>query len=180
MPGGGYSVARFSDADVIDAIAIRGNLEAMAARLAAEKGVRSKHLGAMQGCVDQLDVVVAGLERNPDLTQYVRLNDRFHELLLEASQSPMLQRSLQRLLVLPFAAPNAFVSLADGDMAPVRQILRVSQEQHRCIVEAIGNREGTRAEALTREHSRSAWKYLRLVFESGNAAAAPALRLIAR
>lgn len=180
MPGGGYAVARFSDADVIDAISIRGNLEGMAARLAAEKGVRSTVLSAMKRCVDDLDAVVARLEVNPDLTEYVRLNDHFHDLLLEASQSPMLKRSLERLLVLPFAAPNAFVSLAEGDRAAVRDILKVSQEQHRCIVEAIGNREGTRAEALTHEHARSAWKYLRLVFESGNASAAPALRLIAR
>ena len=77
-------------------------------------------------------------------------------------------------------APNAFVSLAEGDKASVRDILKVSQEQHRCIVEAIANREGARAGALTREHSRSAWKYLRLIFESGSAAAAPALSLIAR
>lgn len=148
--------------------------------MAAEKGVLSTVLKAMQRCVDELDGVVSRLERNPDLADYVRLNDQFHELLLDASQSSMLKRSLERLLVLPFAAPNAFVSLAEGDKASVRDILKVSQEQHRCIVEAIANREGARAGALTREHSRSAWKYLRLIFESGSAAAAPALSLIAR
>ena len=41
----------------------------------------------------------------------------------------------------------------------------MSQEQHHCIVDAIENREGARAEALALEHSRSAWKYLRIVFD---------------
>ena len=180
VPGGGYAVSRFSEADVFDAIAIRGNLEGMAARLAAEKGVLSTKLSAMRRCVDELDRVVSHLPDQPDLAGYVRLNDQFHELLLEAAQSPMLKRSLERLLVLPFAAPNAFVSVAEGDNAAVRDILKVSQEQHRCIVEAIAEREGARAEYLAKEHSRSAWKYLRLVFEFGSGAASPALRLIAR
>jgi GntR family transcriptional regulator, vanillate catabolism transcriptional regulator len=180
MPGGGYMVARFSESDVFDAICIRGNLEGMAARLAAEKGVGGPRLAAMNRCVEELDAVVQRLEHNPDLTEFVRLNDEFHELLLEGSQSPMLRKSLERLMVLPFATPNAFVSLAKGDKAPVREILRVAQEQHRCIVEAIADREGTRAERLCQEHSRSAWKYLRLVFQSGHAAMSPALRLIAR
>ena len=152
----------------------------VAARLAAEKGVLSTTLSAMRRCVDELDRVVSHLPDQPDLAGYVRLNDQFHELLLEAAQSPMLKRSLERLLVLPFAAPNAFVSVAEGDNAAVRDILKVSQEQHRCIVEAIAEREGARAEYLAKEHSRSAWKYLRLVFEFGSGAASPALRLIAR
>ena len=79
--------------------------------MAAEKGVLSTVLKAMQRCVDELDGVVSRLERNPDLADYVRLNDQFHELLLDASQSSMLKRSLERLLVLPFAAPAYFTPL---------------------------------------------------------------------
>ncbi len=180
MAGGGYVVARFSEADVFDAIAIRGNLEGMAAKLAAEKGVLTTTLSAMRRCVDELDRVVDRLEEDADLTDYVQLNDQFHDLMLDAAQSPMLKRSLERLLVLPFAAPNAFVSAAKGDKAAVRDILKISQEQHRSIVDAIANREGARAEYLAKEHSRSAWKYLRLVFEFGAEKASPALRLIAR
>lgn len=180
VPGGGYMVARFSEADMFDAITIRGQLEGMAARLAAERGVTSTTLLAMQRCVDNIDSVVSQLPEQPDLADYVRLNDQFHELLIEAAQSPMLKRSLERLLVLPFAAPNAFVSVASGDNEAVRDILKVSQEQHRCIVEAIAQREGARAEYLAREHSRSAWKYLKLVFQIGADKSSPALRLISR
>lgn len=168
LPSGGYAVARFSEDDVFDAIAIRGTLEGMAARLAAERGVTPNLLGKMRRCVDELNEVIERLETSPDLTDYVRLNDRFHDLLYEAAQSPMLKRSLERLVVLPFAAPNAFVSVTQSDTAAVRAVLVVSQEQHRSIVDAIERREGTRAEAITIEHSRSAWKYLRLILDAGN------------
>jgi GntR family transcriptional regulator of vanillate catabolism len=166
LPSGGYAVARFSEDDVFDAIAIRGNLEGMAARLAAERGVSPNLMSKMHRCVQELDGVIVRLETSSDLTDYVRLNDRFHDLLYEAAQSPMLKRSLERLVVLPFAAPNAFVSVTQSDSAAVRSVLVVSQEQHRSIVDAIERREGTRAESITIEHSRSAWKYLRLILST--------------
>lgn len=178
--GGGYTVAKFSDSDVFDAIAIRGTLEGMAARLAAERGVSLPLLTALKKCVDDLDQVVARLEIDPDLTEYVRLNDKLHDLLMQACQSTMLKRSLERLVTLPFAAPNAFVSLVAGDRHEVRKILRTSQDQHRWIVEAIEAREGTRAEALAHEHSRSAWKYLQLIFNAEATPDLPALRLVDR
>ncbi|MEY3253053.1 MAG: hypothetical protein RL227_2026 [Pseudomonadota bacterium] len=173
IPGGGYAVARFSEGDVFDAIAIRGTLEGMAARLAAERGPGEPVLKAMHRCVDELDGVVDNLVRNPDLTDYVRLNDRFHDLLLQGANSPMLRRALERQMALPFAAPNAFVSISRADTAEVQAILVVSQDQHRSLVEAIEHREGTRAEGIALEHARSAWKFLRRVFQADRAATLP-------
>jgi GntR family transcriptional regulator of vanillate catabolism len=166
LSSGGYAVARFSEADVFDSIAIRGNLEGMATRLAAERGTTTSIMQRMRRCVADLDKVVDSLETNADVTEYVRLNDVFHELLTDASQSNMIKKSMDRITALPFAAPNAFVSVSHPHTAGVRRILEVSQEQHRSIVDAIENREGTRAEALAVEHSRSAWKYLRLIFDA--------------
>jgi GntR family transcriptional regulator of vanillate catabolism len=39
FPGGGYKVRTFSERDVADAIEMRGTVEGLAARLAAERGV---------------------------------------------------------------------------------------------------------------------------------------------
>lgn len=181
LPSGGYAVSKFSETDVFDAIAVRGNLEGMAARLAAERGAPAHTLAEMHKIVDELDRVVANLQVSPDVTEYVRLNDAFHAQLQEAASSPMLKRSLERLVVLPFAAPNAFVSVSRTNPEAVRQVLIVSQEQHRSIVEAIENREGTRAEALAIEHSRSAWKYLRQIFKhEADVLALPGMRLVVR
>lgn len=165
LAGGGYVVSRFSETDVFDAIDIRGTLEGMAARLAAERGASEYVLNAMHRCVNEIDSVVSRLSDNPDLADYVRLNDRFHELLIDASQSPMLRRALERQTMLPFSAPNAFVSITTADTAPVQAILIVSQDQHRAMLEAIERRESARAQSIAIEHARSAWKFLRRVLQ---------------
>jgi GntR family transcriptional regulator, vanillate catabolism transcriptional regulator len=178
-PGGGYVVASFTMSDVLDSISIRGALEGMAARLAAERGASSLHILQMKRCVDDLDTVVAKLSGDFDITQFVHLNDRFHELLMQAANSPMLKRSIERLVVLPFAAPNAFVTATHPDHEGVHRILTHAQEEHRGIVEAIEQREGARAESLSKEHARAAWKYLRRIMETEDAAANfPGLGLI--
>jgi GntR family transcriptional regulator of vanillate catabolism len=180
LPSGGFVVASFSRADISDAIEIRGTLEGMAARLAAERGVAPELLIEMKACVADIDTAIATLEADPELARYVELNDRFHALLADACGSAMLRWSMERVLRLPFAAPNAFISSSQGDPLAIRRILIMSNEQHKCIVEAIENRQGARAQALTAEHSQSAMKYLRVVAASGPLRQLPALRLMKR
>jgi GntR family transcriptional regulator of vanillate catabolism len=71
----------------------------------------------------------------------------------------VIERQLERVMTLPFASPSAFI-LAQAQSPQARQILVVAQDQHHCIVEAIERREGGRAEALMREHSRLATRNL--------------------
>lgn len=163
MPGGGYVVASFTDDDVFDAICIRGTLEGMAARLAAEKGISARLLAAMNECLAELDAIVSESDAARFQSDYVRLNDRFHELVYEAAASPMVTRALQRLVAIPFSVTNSFVEVPQSAAEAVMQILRSAQQEHHRIVEAIGRGEGTRAEALMIEHSRSAWRYLNLM-----------------
>ncbi len=160
LRGSGYVVATYSPADVFDAITIRGNLEGMAARLAAEKGAPLSTLQKLDRCVLKLDEVLRELAGKSDVTAYVMLNDEFHDLLLDAAQSPMLRKSLQRVVSLPFAAPNCFMSMGEDGPAENYQLMLYAQEQHRSLVEAIRRREGARAEALAQEHARTAWKFL--------------------
>ncbi|MBM6593154.1 GntR family transcriptional regulator [Microvirga pudoricolor] len=179
LPSGGFVVSSFTEGELLDAIEIRGTLEGMAARFAAERGAPSSVLGQMERCVADLDRVVSKLDDTLDLDDYMILNDRFHELLLEASGSAMVTRSLDRIKSLPFAAPNAFVKSSGSDSPQVKTILSVAQDQHRYILEAIRNRQGTRAQALAIEHSFSATKYLRLALESERSLEnVPILRLL--
>lgn len=159
---GGFVVSGFSLRDVADTIEIRGALEGLAARQAAERGVSLDVLDAMDDCVKRLDIVIGSLETAEDLDNYVDLNNHFHELLVQAAQNPMLKRSMERALTLPFAAPNAFIKSTKPDFAGIKVILQHANEQHRIIAEALRNRESARAQAMTTEHARSAWKYLKL------------------
>jgi GntR family transcriptional regulator of vanillate catabolism len=161
IPSGGFAVKSFSQQDVFDAIEIRGTLEGLAARLAAERG-SSARLGPLKACVEQLDVIVGrGIHTEEGFAGYVAANVRFHALVVDLAESPTLKRQIDRVVALPFAYPSAFV-MAQAVMPESHQIMMIAQDQHRCIVEAIAAREGTRAESLMREHARIAERNLRL------------------
>ena len=59
LPGGGYAVRTFSETDVADAIALRGTLDGLAARLAAERGVDAAVLADAHACLDAIDNTLA-------------------------------------------------------------------------------------------------------------------------
>ena len=88
------------------------------------------------------------------LAQYIALNEQFHSQLLDLAKSAMLRRALDRAITLPFASPNAFI-LGHAQKKEGREVVTISQMHHRAIVDAIANREPTRAEALAR--SIRAW-----------------------
>jgi GntR family transcriptional regulator of vanillate catabolism len=163
LPSGGFVVATFSSLDIVDGIELRGTLEGLAARLAAERGAPPTILAQMQDCVEGLGSFLRSFQPDSSASdEYARWNDQFHNLLVQSCQSTIIQRSLQRLLSLPFLEPNATVSrpLVSSRVSDPDHFL-MANEQHRSIIEAIQNREGTRAAALTLEHARSAWKVLR-------------------
>lgn len=168
--GGGFFVASFTDDDVFDAICIRGTLEGMAARLAAEKRVSTRVMSGLRTCLQELDAVVAESDTVRFQAEYVRINDRFHELICEGAASPMVARALQRLVAIPFSVTNSFVEVPESAADAVMEILRTAQQEHHRIVDAIERGEGTRAEALMIEHSRSAWRYLNLMIHHKHSA----------
>jgi GntR family transcriptional regulator of vanillate catabolism len=161
MPSGGFSIRQFSEAEVADAIELRGTIEGLAARLAAEHGVAAEDLAQAHQCLDEIDQVLSQSVLNEDaFSSYVRLNAQFHALLARLSGSSVLQRELERVGGLPFASPSGFVGV-QANTAKARDMLIVGQDQHRQILEAIANRESARAESVTREHSRLAKRNLR-------------------
>lgn len=167
LPGGGFRVQDFSPEDVQDAIDIRGMLEGMAARLAAERRPDAEALAAISETVEALDRVVQEDTPGSWLEPYIELNEAFHNQLLDLADSTMIRRSLAHIESLPFASPNAFV-LVGVEVDEQAEILRYGQMQHRLIVEAISQGEGARAEALAREHARLARRNLRLALRRGD------------
>lgn len=179
IPSGGYAVRAFSDADVIDAIELRGVLEGMAARLAAERGVNPARLLETKGLLAKLDAVVAGPAESLAFEDYVGLNEAFHESLVTLAGSDVLRREIARAYAMPFASPSAFLE-AQASLPEFRATLQLAQSHHRAIVEAIDLREGARAEALAREHARLARHNLAGVLDDTRLAArVPGLALMA-
>ncbi len=161
LPGGGYAVRIFSERDVADAIELRGTTEGLAARLAAERGAPTEALAQAHDCLAQIDKVLAKPRLNDEaFARYVELNELFHNLLADMADSEVIRRELARVVSLPFASPSAFV-IVQANSARSRDMLIVAQDQHRQVLDAIGRREGARAESLMREHSRIAQRNLR-------------------
>jgi GntR family transcriptional regulator of vanillate catabolism len=162
--GGGYIVRDFSLADVVDAIELRGVLEGTAARFAAERHSGPASLKLLAQAVRDIDALLAGdLGDAAKVEGYVELNEVFHARLTELAASGMLRRALAQAVALPFASPNAFLSV-QSELSRSSEIV-FGQEQHRALLEAIGAREGARAEALAREHARLARRKLSAVLE---------------
>src|SRR5688500_2034647 len=106
LPGGGFTVKDFSESDIHDAIELRGTLEGLAARLAAERGVASVLLAEARDCLGRIDELLAPRELSEDaFTGYVEQNGRFHGVIAEMSGSALVQRQLYRAKTLPFASP---------------------------------------------------------------------------
>jgi GntR family transcriptional regulator of vanillate catabolism len=159
IASGGFAVRSFTVAEIGDSIELRGTLEGLAARLAAERGVTSKQLYELSVCVDEIDAILSGTLTDESFSAYVDANRRFHERLAGACNSHVVERQIARTITMPFASPSAFV-MAQSIDAAAREMLLVAQAQHRGVVDAIRRREGARAEALMREHARIAHRNL--------------------
>ena len=161
LPNGGYAVRIFSERDVSEAIELRGTLEGLCARLAAERGAPAVVLGEAQECLRAIDAVLAVDALDDDaFSRYVALNARFHSLLAEMAGSSVIGKELERVCGLPFASPSGFV-VAQADSPRARDLLMIAQDQHWQVLDAIEHREGSRAESLMREHSRIAQRNLK-------------------
>jgi GntR family transcriptional regulator, vanillate catabolism transcriptional regulator len=162
-PTGGFVVRAFTLTDVYDAIEMRGVLEGAAARLAAERLQDRDELTALRALQKELETVMPHAPTpTPTIDSFARyldLNESFHSALIDLAKSPMLRRTLDRVLSLPFASPSATV-FARLKLPEAKELLTIAHDHHNVIIDAIENREGSRAENLMREHARLALRNL--------------------
>ena len=166
VPTGGFVVRAFTLTDVYDAIELRGVLEGAAARLATERLQDRRELLSLHALQEELEKV---MPLDPLLhptidsfARYLDLNESFHSTLVDLAKSPMLRRTVDRLLSLPFASPSATV-FARLKLPRAKELLTVAHEHHHALLEAIENRQGSRAESLAREHAGLALRNLEAV-----------------
>lgn len=166
IPGGGFAARAFTWRDVDDAIELRGVLEGIAARFAAERLDDPERLEAVRGTLARLDAIVH--DEAPDaVLSYASLNDELHAQLIALAGSDLVSRHFGFLTALPFAGPAGGLIASQLQSREWRETLVVAQHQHRAIVEAVAAREGRRAEELAREHARLSRRNLALLLERG-------------
>lgn len=166
LPNGGYTAKHFTEQDVFAAIEVRGALEGLAARFAAERHLSANELAPIKAILAETDHFIEQTKDDADaFAGYVDLNARFHETLAALSGTSVIEAQIARACAHPFASPNGFVEM-QAHMAETRLILQIAQDHHHCVVDAIEAGEGGRAEALMREHARLAHRNLRAALRS--------------
>lgn len=177
---GKYLVRQFTPREVADAIAVRGHLEGMAARLVAEHGVSRQLQLDLQSCLDEGDRLLADDPLDYDsYGAYAVMNDRFHALVLEASGNRALQRAIALNDALPFAPASAMLPMLSTAKQD-REWMLYAHRQHHMLFDALRRGEGARAQALAVEHTEVAQMNLRLALErrSEFESVMPAIRLV--
>lgn len=177
---GGFVVRPYTPREVMDAIAVRGHLEGMAARLVAEHGVSRQLQGDLQFSLEEGDRLLAA---NPltmeSYAAYALMNDRFHALIIEASGNRALQRAIRLNDKQPFAPASAMLPM-QGSVALDRDWMLYAHRQHHMLFDAMRNGEGARAQALAVEHTQVAQINMKLALErrSESVQVMPGIRLV--
>ena len=155
VPAGkrGYSVRAFTAQHSLDALRIRSVLEGFAARIVAERGASAALLAALKACLYEGDAIFANrVLADDDELRYAEMNARFHQLIMEASQVPLLESLTERCNLVPFTAPKS-IAFSSSSKEKMFDFLFYAHGQHHNIVEAIEAGQGDRAEFLFREHA---------------------------
>jgi GntR family transcriptional regulator, vanillate catabolism transcriptional regulator len=179
LPGGGYAVRTFSEREVADAIELRGTLEGLAARLAAERGVRPGLLASKRVLAWPRSIWCCATRRwttrcfqpmSNSMVSFTSSCPRWPTARCWPARSNAGRACLLR-------RPRALWGCT-STTPQARDTLVVAQHQHRQVLDAIERREAGRAEALMREHSRIARQNMQVALRDPAASGTPGVQLI--
>lgn len=155
LPTRGFRVRSFTLDQIADAVDVRGVLEGMAARLAAERGVPSAVALQMQACIDLGQRLIDAAATAPytlDAIRWSDMNLRLHTLIVQASSNSALEATLAFISHTPMAGAGALT--LQGVIPELETaFIRRAQSDHVDCVAAICGGAGARAEAIMREHA---------------------------
>ena len=146
-PFRGCSVRAFSAEELLEAFPVRAALEALAARLAAERITDAELLR-----LAELLETMRGAARRGDAHDQSQANASFHALIVRASRNATLER--QWSLLEPFSRTYISVSKSEVDLLAL-------SERHVPILEALRARDGEAAADAMHRHLMDAADLLR-------------------
>ncbi|HUI60764.1 MAG TPA: GntR family transcriptional regulator [Steroidobacteraceae bacterium] len=137
----GVSVRRLNRDDFVQLLEVREALESLAARLVATAPHNAAPIEELHRLHKQMD---RALERG-DVDRYSQvLYVRFHTLLIESSESPILIRQWRQL--------NLDVLRQQFQPLVTLDLVRSAQPEHAGLLAALARRDAIRAEACARRH----------------------------
>lgn len=148
-PNRGYVVRTFPLSEIVDAYDIRGQLEGLAARFAAERGLSAEERAVIEQSLRVGDALFEkGAFASGAMARYRSINGNFHDTILGAAKNRMLAEMIRVCHHVPVSSSRNIVAFEFHDV-------RRRHDDHHRIYEAILTGQSWRAEMLMREHVAS-------------------------
>lgn len=153
LPRRGFRVRSFSLDEVVEAIDVRGELEAVAVRVTAERGLGAAFRARMEDCSVRAEEILKASSFDAEQRRaWCAMNDEFHSALVEASGMRPLGAAYRQVNLVPLASPrDTIFNIAEPEL--LRRQLIAAQDDHGRILRALLDRHAMRAAALVREHA---------------------------
>ncbi|MGJ7528751.1 GntR family transcriptional regulator [Variovorax sp. GB1P17] len=154
-PQRGFQVRRFDAKDVFDAYSLRATLEGMSCRLIGERGLDDPAQKRLAEMLQEQHALLHGEEwTDAHVMLWHDLNLEFHRKLLALADNRWLTEAVDRACQLPIIFDSKLrPHNREASMLPCRlEHARNALEEHRRIVEALGQREADVAEGTMRSH----------------------------
>ncbi len=143
VPNRGAVVCSFGLEDVYDIYDLRAELEGYGARRAAGR-ITEKGLAALGGLVAEQEAIGDEGDREEEVRRLVAVNQRFHGEIVAIGGNRRLERLIRRTVQVPLMF-KAFYWYGEKERS-------ISNHYHEQILNALGQRDGLRAEIVMREH----------------------------
>jgi DNA-binding GntR family transcriptional regulator len=139
QPRGGFTVLGLTRDDIEETFGIRAVLEGYAARLAAIKH-HKKELAPLEKKIEEFEKYLAQKQQ----AELTRINTEFHDLLYALSKSPKLVHMINGLRDQIFRFRQMILKKS--------RMAKISNEDHKQMLEFIRKRDADGVEALVRGH----------------------------
>lgn len=146
-PNRGASVRAYDAADLEDLYLLRAVLESFAARLAAAR-ISGEEVAELRASCERF----GALRATDDVTELVRENVRFHDVILAAARSERLAQMVRSVIALPLVYRSYIWYSPDQKL--------ISEHYHRQLTAALAGHEAERAELVMKEHVLEARDFL--------------------
>ncbi len=157
--GRGFTIRSIPVADLANSIEVRSVLEGLAARTMAENGMTEQAEATLLKSISISQAVLDSEDPDTDfIGGYTEANQMFHETIMRDCGNDLIAYVFERIAMLPMTALG---TLAFDKSIYVRERMRltVGHSQHVILFDALKNRDGQRAEAMMREHSKATLNY---------------------
>jgi len=151
-PHRGFHVRAFTSQEVVNAIEVRGRLEAFACETLAMRGIEDSAADAVRRNLAATRALLALPTHDAaDVNVWVRLNDEFHRTLTAESGNALVTELIQQIGKIPMASAALVPTMTDN-IDSVFDYVADAIRMHDQVFDAIVRREPMRAHNLMLEH----------------------------